>query len=436
GEGERVLVEVVRDILASSTIRPQPGLCYRPNGASVVIPMETRPQLSIDEVPQPTYDEYFSRLERSALRAELLPEVAILFESSRGCWWGAKQHCTFCGLNNATMAFRSKPAARVADEILDLAERYKVLSFVAVDDIIDLTHIRDLLPMLSYAGCDLSIFYETKANLKKEQLRAMYSAGVTAIQPGIESLSTPILQLMRKGVTALQNIRLLKWCAEFGIVPAWNLLYGFPGEPQEEYERMCDLVPSLVHLEAPNISPIQLQRFSPYFERAAEFGLKIMGPLQQYKHLYQISSEALWNLAYDFDHSYSDGRDPQSYTENIVGAIQQWRESSSKAFGTLAYFRGPGFIIVQDRRPGLDPNDYRFDGPEAKIYLGCDAGATPEELEKQLAIDAEEDLSSDEIREFLEEVVNARLMYREGNRYLSLATAASGSSSRTLRIAS
>ena len=36
---------------------------------------------------------------------------------------------------------------------------------------------------------------------------------------------------MRKGVTALQNLRLLKWCAEIGITPAWNLLYGFPGEP-------------------------------------------------------------------------------------------------------------------------------------------------------------------------------------------------------------
>jgi hypothetical protein len=35
------------------------------------------------------------------------------------------------------------------------------------------------------------------------------------IQPGIESLSSSVLSLMRKGVTALINIRLLKLCAEY-----------------------------------------------------------------------------------------------------------------------------------------------------------------------------------------------------------------------------
>jgi radical SAM superfamily enzyme YgiQ (UPF0313 family) len=68
----------------------------------------------------------------------LWPDIAILFESSRGCWWGAKSHCTFCGLKASTMLFRSRPAMTVAREILDLAARYKVLNFVAVDDIIDL----------------------------------------------------------------------------------------------------------------------------------------------------------------------------------------------------------------------------------------------------------------------------------------------------------
>ena len=132
------------------------------------------------------------------------------------------------------MRFRSKPASRVAEEILAMAERYGVLDFVAVDDIIDLRHINELFPLLRGSGSDLSFFYETKANLTKDQLRAFAAAGVRAIQPGIESLSTPILRLMRKGVTGLQNLRLLKWCAEIGIKPSWNLLYGFPGEPPEE----------------------------------------------------------------------------------------------------------------------------------------------------------------------------------------------------------
>jgi ribosomal peptide maturation radical SAM protein 1 len=443
GEGERVFPEVVLDVLAGRDVRPQPGLCYRVASRSVVEPQADKPQVPMAEVPTPTYKEFFERLERSPLRAELWPEVAILFESSRGCWWGAKSHCTFCGLNGSLMPFRKKPAARVVEEILGFAAQYKILDFVAVDDIIDLGHIRELLPQLSAAHCDLEIFYETKANLKKDQLRTFYSSGVHAIQPGIESLSTPILRLMRKGVTALQNIRLLKWCAEIGINPAWNILYGFPGEPPQEYARMAELIPSLVHFKPPNFMPVQMERFSPYFERPAEFGIELTGPLPQYRFLYSVSPEALTNLAYDFEHRYLDGRDPETYVSGLRDAVDRWQQVSRDGPGYLCYRRGPSFITVEDRRAGLEAADYRFDDIEARIYLACDAGATAEHLSTQFAVDGNEDLDAKEIENFLDDLVQARLMYREGNCYLSLAiplrmapTASEGSWETNVAIAS
>lgn len=427
GEGERALVEVVKDVLAKRPIRPQPGLCYRDgDGRSIAVPESSKPELPMDEVPTPVYDEYFERLAGSPLQEELWPDVAILFESSRGCWWGAKSHCTFCGLNASTMMFRSKPAERVAREILDFAARHKVLSFVAVDDIIELAHIRDLMPMLRDAGCDLSIFYETKANLNKDQIRAFQSAGVTAIQPGVESLSTPILKSMRKGVTGLQNIRLLKWCAEIGVVPSWNVLSGFPGEAPEEYDRMADLVPSLVHLDPPKFTPIQVQRFSPYFESAADFGIEIVGPMPYYRYLYPVDDASLRNLVYDFEHRYVDGRDPSAYTGKLGAAIKQWRDVAANAYRSLSYRRGPGFLVVSDRRPGFEESDYQFDGVEAEIYLACDAGTTPERIRAQLAATDEDAPDVEEIREFLDELVDSKVMYREGNSYLSLAVAANG----------
>jgi ribosomal peptide maturation radical SAM protein 1 len=422
GEGEKVLVELVTELLANEPISPKAGLCYRVEGRSVTVPQKSGPQVPIDEVPMPTYDDYFKQLARTPLRKELWPEVAILFESSRGCWWGAKHHCTFCGLNGSLMAFRSKPASRVAEEILSLAARYKILDFVAVDDIIDLRHIRELLPMLRASGADLTIFYETKANLNKDQLRAFQSAGVSAIQPGIESLSTPILQLMRKGVTSLQNIRLLKWCAEIGIKPAWNLLYGFPGEPPEEYERMAKLVPSLIHLEPPMLIPIEVERFSPYFEQAAEFGIEIIGPLPHYRFLYPLATQRLHNLAYDFEYRYMDGRNPETYVKGLAEAVKRWREQRARP-GSLMYRRGPGFLLIEDRRPGLENANYRLDGIEAKIYLACDAGATPSEICRQLSDNTTNPLDAGEVERYLEELAQERLVYREGSRFLALATA-------------
>lgn len=421
GEGERVFVDVVKDILEDQPIHPHPGLCYRVDGLSVAVPQKGEPQVPMDEVPTPTYDDYFERLARMPVRSELWPEVAILFESSRGCWWGAKSHCTFCGLNGSLMRFRSKPASRVAEEILGMAARYRVLDFVAVDDIIDLRHIGELFPLLRASGADLAFFYETKANLTKDQLRAFSAAGVSAIQPGIESLSTPILRLMRKGVTGLQNLRLLKWCAEIGIKPSWNLLYGFPGEPPEEYERMRELVPSLVHLEPPKFMPIELERFSPYFDRPTEFGIEILGPLPHYRFLYSIAPEALNNLAYDFEYRYSDGRNPQTYTKDLAEAVERWRELKERAVGSLSYRRGPGFLLVQDRRPGFETADYRFDGVEAKIYLACDAGTTAAEICRQFVAEGDNSIDAVEIENYLQELVEAKLMYREGKSFLSLA---------------
>ena len=77
----------------------------------------------------------------------------------------------------------------------------------------------------------------------------------------VYKLASP-LKLMKKGVTGLQNVRVLKWCAADGIEVAWNLLYGFPGELPEEYDAMADLVPSLVHLPPPALGPIVIDRFS------------------------------------------------------------------------------------------------------------------------------------------------------------------------------
>ena len=56
---------------------------------------------------------------------------------------------------------------------------------------------------------------------------------------------------MRKGTTALQGVRFLKWARELGLHVVWNLLWGVPGEDPAEYGRIAGLVPLLTHLQPP-----------------------------------------------------------------------------------------------------------------------------------------------------------------------------------------
>jgi hypothetical protein len=257
--------------------------------------------------------------------------------------------------------------------------------------------------------------------LKKEHVRAMRQSGVLTIQSGIESFSTPILKLMEKGATALQNIRLLKWCAEFGIHAEWNFIYGFPHEPIEEYDRMADLVKSLTHLRPPEFfSRIEVERFSPHFERPHEFGLKILGPRQFYRFIYPCDEKACTDLAYIFDYAHEDGRNLDDYMTKLSEQVDYWK-NEFRVDRVLEWRRGPGFLLIRDRRPGLDKYDYSLADTEARIYLACDEGATAIDVWKLLRAEGNTTVSSDEVEDFLDEMTEARLMYKEDELYLSLA---------------
>jgi len=421
GEAERVLPDLVRDLFAGGRIRPGPGLCYRDGERPVAIPQSGATGVPMDEIPTPRFDEYFERLAKTTFATEVMRQVRVPYETSRGCWWGAKSHCTFCGLNGTTMAFRSKSDDRVVEELTALAQRHERLDFTLVDTILDMRYFRDVLPRLRDAGHDLSLYYETKSNLRREQVRLLREAGVNFLQPGIESLSSPILALMRKGVTAFQNVRLLKWCAEYGIHVFWNVIYGFPGEPPEEYARLARLVPSLTHLVPPTLCRLAIHRFSPYHDRPAEFGLEVLGPLPWYGLVYPADEATLAELAYNFAYRHADGRDPETYVGPLREAIEAWQAANAAGYRALRYRRGPGFLVVHDRRPNLEPADYSFSEREARLFLACEDGATASEARAALGEAETTDLDVDDVQEFLDELVGSRLMYEEDGRYLALA---------------
>ena len=421
GEGERAFPALVKDVLAGNPIRPQPGLCYRDGDCSVAI-AEAPGSVIMDEVPLPRYDEYFARLAAASFEPELRPRVTLLYESARGCWWGERSHCTFCGISALAMPFRSKRPDLVMEELTALATRHATRNFLIVDYILDWRYFRDVLPRLRDAARGLKLFCETKANLRKDQVQLFRDAGFVSIQAGIESLSDPILRVMRKGVTAFQNIRLIKWCAELGVHLFWNVIYGLPGEPTDEYARMADVMRSLVHLEPPRLVPLALERFSPYQQNPEAFGLVPMGPRRDYRFVYpMLDDTTLAELAYSFDYRHGDGRDPTAYVRPLREVVEMWHANREVGFGSLRYRRARKGLVVTDRRPGLPACEYRFDEVETAVYLACEDGATFEEIDGALRAADLATIGRDDVQTFLDELTAARLVHRDGRRYLGLA---------------
>jgi ribosomal peptide maturation radical SAM protein 1 len=414
GESDNTFPELVRQLQAGQQPTQIAGLIHRHHGESALAAPADRVH-EMDRLPDPNYDDYFAALGASSFAPQIRP--ALLIESARGCWWGAKAHCTFCGLNGTTMAFRAKSADRVLAELERQKLRYGVGRFLAVDNIMSFEYFRDLLPALKARNPGISLFYEIKSNLRREQVELLRDAGVLALQPGIESLSSRVLKLMRKGVTAIQNVQLLRFCREYGIEIAWNLLYGFPGETQEDYVATSSVIAAITHLKPPGMAAaIRLDRFSPNYDQAENFGLVEIQPFSMYPSIYPFPPESVANLAYFFEYKYADGRQPESYIQPVIDQVREWRNNGS---GDLIkrYGKDPE-LMVEDTRKHDAPRFYPFNGLQREIYDFCD------EIQSGTGITgfaASRGASPDSVEPFLDQLVGERLMLREGNQYLSLA---------------
>jgi ribosomal peptide maturation radical SAM protein 1 len=325
------------------------------------------------------------------------------------------------------MAYRSKSPQHVRDQLRRLAGRYQIVNFEAVDNIIDMHYLEELCRPLAEQRCDYQIFYEVKANLSREQLRTLARAGVRIIQPGIESLSTHVLSLMRKGTTMLRNVRLLKWARYYGIDVAWNLLHGFPGETRADYEAQERLVPLLVHLSPPaGGGPIWLERFSPYFTDPS-FPVRNVRPWDAYRFVYPEEQIDLCKIAYFFSYEMDDVV-PQTDLEGLHALLTDWRDRwAAPRKPVLVYQRAPDWLQVIDRRDPDTPRVHAFHDLEADVYELCgDTDHTPVRVAERLRASSGEGVSPAAVEALLHGFCELGLMIEEDGHYLSLALPVNG----------
>ncbi len=373
----------------------------------------------LDALPYPNFDEYFVELPARGL-TEINPTNAVLLETSRGCWWGAKSHCTFCGLNGRTMQFRAKQPERAFAELEHFVARHHSQQVDFADNIVSMDYFETFLSRVAAMEDPPEIFYETKSNLRRRHLRQLAEANVYTIQPGIESFDDDVLARMGKGVRGLHNLAVLKWARGYGVKALWNLLYGFPGEKPESYSWMPELFERIAHLDPPTaVAPIRLDRFSPNFVRAAEQGLVAVKPKAAYRHVFGLPSAARRDIAYFFDFRFADGRDPDRYGVDVVRAGITWQDRHRE--------RAPLLHAALRRRDGVEIWDTRsghalahvMDEREARLYCQFDE---PRRVDAVRAIAVAAGYSETELRSLLQRWDGAGLIVQRMGTALALAT--------------
>lgn len=382
--------------------------------------------LSLEDHPEPEYDDFFAEL-KSAQSLEGIVVPGITVESSRGCWWGQKKGCTFCGFNGKGMAFRAKSPDKFVRELDTLYTRYGVDGMETVDNILDMSYLNTVLPAIKAVGSPYRLYYEVKSNLQRRHVKELREAGVIWVQTGIESLHSEALKLMNKGCKAWHNIQFLKWCREFGVRVHWNMLYDFPGELDEWYREIAEYVPLLTHLQPPlKLVPLEFCRYSVYHENQDQYGLNLQAS-EAYIYVYPLSREQLKEQVYFFE----DAERARIERNPILAYLTErkalkvlrkefhlWLNEFWSYHATLGMTITPTDVTIHDTRSVAAACTHRLVGLHRDVYVAADGAPRKERLLERFR---DEGAARDQMEVVIAEFVERKLAVEIDGRVIALA---------------
>ncbi len=371
----------------------------------------------LDHNPTPDYEDYFEKTR--LLKEPDLTNVCLLMETSRGCWWGEKHHCTFCSINGNNIKHRKKSINKVIQNIETLSQKHGINRIEFTDNVLDNKSRNELTDYLINKGGIYDIFIETKSNLTRNDVYRLMLARINSIQPGIENFSDNTLRLMNKGTKGLSNLALIKFCRIYNVRLSWNFIFGFPDEDVEEFEWFYEVFQNIVHFEPPiSLSPIRLDKFSPNYIQAEEKGIINVRPLEPYFHVFKEENEKVDDIAFYYDFDYKDERKPIEYSQKLHRFWQDWKQC--KTPGSLYLYKTDNskYELV-DSRYTRKKGNYKLEENQAVLYSFCDSPRSVQNILKKAK--DKFNMNEQEVNRFLMMMLKKGFIAEQNNSYVSLA---------------
>jgi len=430
GEGELPLLHLVRLLSEDRTSLPQipiPGLISRDGVESE----RSFSQISdLDDLPMPDYTDYFRDLLALAPKRKFSPRISM--EISRGCWWrrsssDGSSGCAFCNLNLQWHGYRAKSNDRVVKELDSLTRQYRTLSVSFMDNLLPPKGLEELFASIGELEKDFRLFSELRATTPRQVLEAMGAAGMRQVQVGIESLSTGLLKKLNKGTTAMDNLEIMRNCESRGLPDLFgNLILEFPSSGEQDVtETMKNLEFAFPFRPLKGI-PFWLGYGSPVFLMPKPYGIKPVGNHPFLRHLFP--EEILRGLTLMIQGYRGGLRRQHRLWQPVRKKLKEWQsiyhrlhcEKAGSYARTacdpiLSYYDGREFTVIRHRQCGTYDMTHRLEGTSRKIFLFCNNQRSMTEILHHFP-----GFGEDKVSPFLQMMVEKRLMFNEGDRYLSL----------------
>ena len=277
GEGEGVILQLLRAILDGRLLGTVPGIVYKDEAGSLVATTGAERLREIDEIPRPAWDlfplnEYLDRgMGFGVNRGRSMPVLA-----SRGCPF----QCTFC---SSPQMWTTRWVARDVDLLLDELQEYQKKYRVTNFDFYDLTAIVKKKWIVEFCQkikdrgmvftWQLPSGTRTEA-IDEEVSKLLYDSGCRNMSYSPESGSERTLTAIKKKVNKDSVIESIRGAVRSGINVKVNLIIGFPDET------LRDVIQSGLfglRMAAAGAHDISVFAFSPYpgselFERLVNEG--------------------------------------------------------------------------------------------------------------------------------------------------------------------
>ncbi len=414
GEGETPFLNLLR-YLNGDTDNIGEGAGILTKNSNLSLDSVKNQTENLDHLPIPDYDDYFRELSRLDPGRRFFPELPIEF--SRGCWW---RRCAFCNLNLQWENYRQKKAARMAEEIETLASRYNVLDFAFMDNALPKAQAARFFKSVKTHRRDYRFFAEIRAVHTSSELAVMSDAGLKDVQVGIEAISASLLKRLAKGTSVLDNIAIMRNAYEAGILLQGNLIVHFPGSTPEEVEETLLNLDFLWPFPPLKTVSFWLGRGSPVEQDPKGFGISGIKTHHVFTDLFPREvAQKLSSMILEYK---GDKLLQHQLWKQVEVKVRSWNREWKKMVKErplLSYRDGRDFMVIRQVLPGGKTLYHRLVQASRQLYLTATQTCTISDLEESAP-----NFSKEQIRAFVHQMMDKRLMFCEGDRVISLAVKA------------